>query len=177
MYTYVKGHEGEIASEVLPGDRVGAICFDAREVSAIGWALLAKCGELKSGTIEVDRRSLLNANDPTSLETALYKNAARRLNRNVGNALVDRRNFTGEPPESRFSRRAGISPCWRWSGREAFALIELLSIRLQPGLGLKAYLPFRNEPDPEIRVKRYLEEYQLLRAFTDRCREVRQLLA
>jgi hypothetical protein len=170
MYMYVQRYEGEIASEVLPTDRVGAICFDARQVTAIGWALLASSGELKSGTIRIDRSSLAGTIESTALETALYRKAARALNRTLGSALVDRRDLTGEPQESRFYRRAGISPSWRWSGREAFALIEMLSVDLRPGLGLRAFLPIRDEPDPEIRARKYLEDYQLLRAFTRRCR-------
>ena len=175
MYMYVEHHEGEIALEVLPTDSVGAIYFDARQVSVIGWALLKSSGELTSGAITIDRGAMSGAaGGLDALETALYRRAARELNRKLKDAIVDRQNFTGEPQESRFYKRAGIQPSWRWAGRHAFTLIDLLAIDLQPGLGLRPCLPIRDEPDPEIRARRDLEDYRLLRTFTHRCRTLRE---
>lgn len=175
MYVYVEHHEGEIASEVLPTNRIGAICFDARRASAIGWALLKSSGELTSGTIEIDRGAPSEAvGGLEALEKTLYRRAARELNKKLKNAIVDRQNFTGEPQESRFYKRAGIQPSWRWAGRRAFTLIDLLAIDLQPGLGLRPCLPNRDEPDPEVRARRDLEDYRLLRAFSYRCRALRE---
>ena len=164
MYTYIKYHEGEIASEILPTDRIGAICFDGREVRSIGWALLASSGDVKSGTIDIDRSLLAKATDPVRAEVMLYRGAARALNRKLANAVIDRRDFVGEPRESKFYRHAGISPSWRWSGRGALALVDRLTIELKSGLGFQPFLPVRHQGDPEVRAKKYLEDYRHLRA-------------